>query len=199
LKKKAGTTDRWRPAQKHHDMTLFMSCHELNHQQQKISRFAPFDTFGLYPIRDPMPPTDAPKPGKSHLTALSEFRHGLRRFLRFSEDAAHEAGITTLQYQLLIHIAGMPGREWATVGELAELLQAKPNGVVALVSRCEEAGLVRRKPGRQDRRQVEIHLLAKGRNHLDKLAMLHLEQVQLLADAIEALRREMPAAPSKRN
>jgi DNA-binding MarR family transcriptional regulator len=139
-------------------------------------------------------PSDRNELPKLQLTALSQFRHSLRRFLRFSEDAAHDVGITMLQYQLLLHIGGTPGREWATVGELAELLQAKPNGVVALVSRCEASGLVRRKPGRQDRRQVEVHLLAKGRKCLNTLAVLHREELQLLADAIEAARAEIPPA-----
>ena len=131
---------------------------------------------------------------KEQLRALSEFRHSLRRFLRFSEDAARDAGITVLQYQVLLHIAGYPGREWAAIGELAELLQAKPNGVVALVSRCEELGLVQRKPGRQDRRQVEVHMLAKGRKHLNRLAFQHQEHLLMLADAIEAARSETPGA-----
>jgi DNA-binding MarR family transcriptional regulator len=122
---------------------------------------------------------------QDQFVALSAFRYRLRRFLRFSEDAARRAGLTVLQYQLLLHIAGCPGREWATVGELAELLQAKPNGVVALVSRCEELGFVRRRPGRQDRRQVEIHLLAKGRRYLAKLAAQHQEPLLLLAEALE--------------
>lgn len=138
---------------------------------------------------------DENTPPKALLTALSEFRHSLRRFLRFSEDAAREAGITMLQYQLLVHIAGAPGRDWVTIGELAELLQAKPNGVVALVSRCEAAGLVRRKPGRLDRRQVEVHLLAKGRRCIDKLAVLHRDHLQQLADAVEAVRKGAPPAP----
>ncbi|MBC7469059.1 MAG: hypothetical protein H7322_07010 [Ramlibacter sp.] len=34
---------------------------------------------------------------KEQLRALSEFRHSLRRFLRFSEDAARDAGITVLK------------------------------------------------------------------------------------------------------
>lgn len=137
--------------------------------------------------------TDDRTPPKEQLRALSEFRHSLRRFLRFSEDAARDAGITTLQYQLLLHIAAAPDRDWVTVGELAELLQAKPNGVVALVSRCEEGGLVRRRPGRQDRRQVEVHLLAKGRKYINELAVLHREQLELLADAIDAARAGVPA------
>ena len=135
-----------------------------------------------------MPRTDDPSPTKAQLMALSEFRHTLRRFLRFSEDAAHAVGITSLQYQLLLHVGATAGRDGVTIGELAELLQAKPNGVVALVSRCEAAGLVRRKPGKQDRRQVEVHLLAKGRHCLNALAVLHREELQLLADAIDGAR-----------
>ncbi len=137
-------------------------------------------------------PAAQTEPTKQQLTALSQFRYALRRFLRFSEDAAHAEGITSLQYQLMVHIAGMPDREWASVGELAELLQAKPHGVVALVTRCEEAGLVRRRPGRQDRRQVEVHLLARGRRYLERLAVMHLEQWQVLADAVDAAARDLP-------
>ena len=85
--------------------------------------------------------------------ALSEFRYQMRRFERFSENAAHAEGITPLQYLLLLHIKGFPGREWATVGELAERLQAQQHGVVALLGRCEAAGLVQRRPNAQDRRR----------------------------------------------
>jgi len=137
-----------------------------------------------------MPKADVTQVSKEQLRALSAFRHSLRRFLRFSEDAARSAGITMLQYQLLLHIAGAPDRDWVSVGELAELLQARPNGVVALVSRCEANGLVRRKPGTLDRRQVEVHLLAKGRKVLDKLAVLHFEELQQLAQAVEAARAD---------
>jgi len=35
---------------------------------------------------------------KKRMEALSEFRFRLRSFLRFSEDAARDAGITVLQY-----------------------------------------------------------------------------------------------------
>lgn len=134
------------------------------------------------------------KPAKDEIAARSAFRYSLRRFLRHSEDAAREAGITGLQHLLLLHIAGLEDREWATVGELAELLQAKPNGVVALVSRCEEMGLVRRKPGKQDRRQVEVHLMAKGRRCIQKLTVQHDESLVMLAEAIaRALQRKPPA------
>ena len=44
----------------------------------------------------------------------------------------------------MLQVKGFPGRNWATIGELAERLQAKHHGVVALVSRCESLGLVQR-------------------------------------------------------
>ena len=121
---------------------------------------------------------------KLRLEALSEFRFRLRSFLRFSEDAARDAGITVLQYQVLLHTQGFPGREWASVGEIAERLQAQPHGVVALVSRCEEAGLVRRKPSTVDRRLVEVHLLPKGRRMLAQLAQQHALELSHLAEAV---------------
>ena len=121
---------------------------------------------------------------KLRLQALSEFRFRLRSFLRFSEDAARDAGITVLQYQVLLHTQGFPGRKWASIGEIAERLQAQPHGVVALVSRCEEAGLVRRKPSTVDRRLVEVHLLPKGRRMLAQLAQQHALELSHLAEAV---------------
>src|SRR6201992_3267316 len=96
---------------------------------------------------------------KTDFEQLSEFRYQMRRFERFSEQAAQGEGITPLQYLLLLHIKGYPERDWATVGELAERLQAQHHGVVALVSRCEALELVERRISETDRRQVEVHLL----------------------------------------
>ena len=118
-------------------------------------------------------------PGKSVILkkkdyeALSDFRYQLRRFLRFSEEIVRNDGITPLQYLLMLHIKGYPGREWATVGELAERLQSHHHGTVALVSRCAKVGLVRRKVSTEDRRQVEIRLTPKGERRLERLARLH--------------------------
>ena len=120
-----------------------------------------------------MPPTPPATLGKHDFTTLSEFRYQMRRFERFSDDVIQAHGITPLQYLLLLHIKGYPGRDWATVGELAERLQAKPHGVVALVTRCEASGLVERRHSSADRRRVEIHLLADGEAMLAKLAQLH--------------------------
>jgi len=118
---------------------------------------------------------------KTDFESLSEFRFQIRRFERFSEDVVQAAGITPLQYLLLLHVKGFPGRDWASVGELAHRLQAKPHGVVALISRCEEHGFVQRRQSSADGRIVEIHLLAAGERLLAHLAGLHRTELQSLA------------------
>ena len=105
--------------------------------------------------------------------ALADFRHQIRKFVRFSEQIARQHGITPRQYLLLLHVKGFPGRDWATIGELAERLQAKHHGVVALVSRCEKQGFVERRRSSEDRRRIEIRLLEKGERVLERLARLH--------------------------
>lgn len=108
---------------------------------------------------------------------LSQFRYQLRRFVHWSEELTRRAGITNLQYLLLLHIKGFPGREWATVGELAERLVAKHHGTVALVTRCEKIGLVERRPGRNDGRAVEVHLTRKGLRLVERLARQHRDEL----------------------
>jgi DNA-binding MarR family transcriptional regulator len=117
---------------------------------------------------------------KSDFAALSEFRYQMRRYEHFSETAVQAEGITPLQYLLLLHIKGFKGREWATIGELAERLQARQHGVVALVTRCEEAGLVERRANRDDRRRVEVHLRPAGEAILTRLAEIHRAELRAL-------------------
>ena len=120
--------------------------------------------------------SDAPF-DKADFETLSHFRYQLRRFLRWSEQLTRRSGVTNLQYLLMLHIKGFPQREWATVGELAERLQAQHHGVVALVSRCEALGLVERRPGRTDGREVEVHLTRKGERLVDRLARQHRDEL----------------------
>ena len=113
---------------------------------------------------------------KKEFETLSEFRYRLRRFLRFSERVTRKNGITPLQYLLLLHLKGFPGRNWATVGELAERLQAQHHGTVALISRCEKLGWVERRQGQDDRRAVEVHLTESGERMAAKMAQLHRDE-----------------------
>lgn len=118
---------------------------------------------------------------KTEFEVLAAFRYQLRRFLRFSEEVTRRHGVTPLQYQLMLQIRGFPGRDWATVAELAERLQAKHHGVVALVSRCEAAGLVSRGASRSDQRRVEVRLSPTGRQCVERLARLHRDELRTVA------------------
>lgn len=128
------------------------------------------------------------KLSKHDYEQLSEFRYQLRVFLRYSEEACRQHGLTPLQYLMLLHLKGYPDRSWATVGELAERLQAQHHGVVALISRCESQGWVRRQPGRNDRRQVEVCLTEAGDKLVETVAdghrgeLLHLRGKLVIPD-----------------
>lgn len=120
--------------------------------------------------------------------ALSEFRYQLRRFLKFSEDAAQTIGLTPLHYLVLLHIKGFPGQDWLTVGQLAERLQIQHHGAVALVSRCEKAGLVTRSPDVNDRRKVCVRSTPFGEKQLRHLAQLHRNELRSLPKVFKVAR-----------
>lgn len=120
-----------------------------------------------------MPKLETPPLEKHDFEVLADFRYQIRKFERFSEQVTRQHGITPLQYLLLLHVKGYPGRNWATVGELADRLQTQQHGVVALISRCEKLGFVERRRSEEDRRCIEIHLLKDGEKVLTKLALLH--------------------------
>src|SRR5206468_404800 len=73
---------------------------------------------------------------------LADFRYRLRRFLRARELAARTAGVAPQQYLVLLQIKGSYGRELPTIGVLAERLQTQHHGVVQLVDRLVERGMV---------------------------------------------------------
>jgi DNA-binding MarR family transcriptional regulator len=116
-------------------------------------------------------------PSKNEFETLSDFRYQLRCFIRFSENLTRKLGVTNLQYLLLLHVKGYKGREWATIGELAERLQTHHHGVVSLATRCEKLGLIYRRHGSVDKRQVEIHLTPEGDRLVKKIASLHRNQL----------------------
>jgi DNA-binding MarR family transcriptional regulator len=111
---------------------------------------------------------------------LALFRYNLRRFLRFSEKAARASGVTPQQHQLMLGIAGFTEDGSATISDLAEFLQERNNSVVGLVERAAERGLVRRRSGQQDRRQVVVTLTARGKEILATLARLHRDEARRL-------------------
>src|SRR5579862_4493661 len=117
---------------------------------------------------------------KAEFEELATFRYALRRFLRFSEEAAQAHGLTLQQHQALLAIQGFPGRDYATVGELAERLQTRHHSTVGLVNRLVAEGLVARRPADNDRRQVYVTLTPHGLELLVRISAVHREELQTI-------------------
>jgi DNA-binding MarR family transcriptional regulator len=117
----------------------------------------------------------------TRLQALAEFRHQLRLFLHFSEEAAAKFDLQPQQHQLLLQIAGRPDGTPATVGYVAERLGLRHNSVVELSMRCEEAALIRRTHDGNDRRCVLLELTPKGLQTLEALSLDHACELNELA------------------
>ncbi|HET6615017.1 MAG TPA: MarR family winged helix-turn-helix transcriptional regulator [Dehalococcoidia bacterium] len=144
-----------------------------------------------------MPRSNAHGDADADYASLSEFRYQLRLFLRFSEDAAREAGLEPQQHQLLLAAKGAtPGQE-VTVGYLTERLQLRHHSTVELLDRLEVRGLVRRQRSIEDRRRVLVTLTAKGERVLAQLSRHHVEAVRSargLVRSLDALlKRAQPA------
>jgi DNA-binding MarR family transcriptional regulator len=109
---------------------------------------------------------------------LALFRYSLRKFLRFSEKAARQFGVTPQQHQLMLGVAGYTDRGTATISELAEFLQERHHSVVELIERAVQKGLVSREQGTADRRIVIVSLTPLGEELLVKLSTLHQEEIE---------------------
>jgi len=130
---------------------------------------------------------------KSEYELLAAFRYALRQFLRFSEEAAHAAGIEPQQHQALLAVKGFPGRDWVTVGELAERLQIRHHSAVGLVNRLVAQGLLARGAAPTDRRQVHVTLTEHGAALLAQLSEVHKEELFRLGPELTAILTQLNA------
>jgi DNA-binding MarR family transcriptional regulator len=121
---------------------------------------------------------------KQDFEALARFRFGIRRYLRFSEEAVRRHGVAPQQYQLMLAIKGFPGRDWAMVRELADRLQLRHHSVVELVNRAQGQGLVCRTTDPDDARAVRVLLTDHGEQLLGRLSALHRDELRRMDTAL---------------
>ena len=130
---------------------------------------------------------------------LAAFRHALRVFLRFSEEAARAEGLTPSQHQLLLAVRGWPGPKAPTFSDLAHQLQLKVHSTGELIGRAAAAGLVSITSDPDDHRRQTVTLTDAGRTTLRFLSVQHREELGRfrvhLADLLDMLGDD-PAARS---
>jgi len=127
----------------------------------------------------------------SDYARLASFRHALRGFLRFSEAAAAQEGLTSQHYQAMLILRGWPQDQPVSINDLAVQLLIKHNSAVGLVDRLEEVGLVVREPSIVDRRKVELHLTLRGRQVLAKLAEMHRGELRRIGPPMQRFFSEL--------
>ncbi|HUE07441.1 MAG TPA: MarR family transcriptional regulator [Acidimicrobiales bacterium] len=127
---------------------------------------------------------------------LLTLRTGLRRFLRWSEQQAEEAGLTPAQHQLLLAVRGHSDPRGPSIGEVADYLLLRHHSAVGLIDRADAAGLVERVRDPEDHRLVRLQLTAAGTKRLEALSAQHLEELQRLARKVPSVWRGlMPHQP----
>jgi DNA-binding MarR family transcriptional regulator len=125
---------------------------------------------------------------------LAAFRYALRKFLRFSEAAAENVGLTAQYYQAMLVMRAAPDERQLTINELAQQLFIKHNSAVELVDRLARQGLVMRAASQEDARKVSLRLTAKGARALGRLAGIHREELERVGPQLRELLRQLTRA-----
>ena len=131
---------------------------------------------------------------------LEEFRFQIRRFLNFSETAAHAAGIEPQQHQALLVLKASGAENPPTISHIAARLLLKHHSAVGLVDRLQALGLITRQANPEDARQVLVRLTTKGERILHNLSIAHRTELEetvprLIAILQSIARRRKERAP----
>lgn len=120
-------------------------------------------------------------------TNLLAFRAALRRFDRWSEAQARQAGLTPAQHQLLLAVKGHRDRRGPTIREVADYLGVQHHSAVGLADRAVDAGLVVRARDADDARLVRLVLTPLGEQRISELSELHVAELVRLTPLLEHL------------
>lgn len=136
-------------------------------------------------------------PKQPNYKAMAEFRYRIRRYLRFSEDAARKAGLEPQQHQLLLAVKGLPEGTKPTITALAERLQIQHHSTVELIDRLVDRGFLTRLRANDDRRQVFVKLTHSGEEILQKLSLYHLQELQSVGPTLVQVLESLIAKASR--
>jgi DNA-binding MarR family transcriptional regulator len=134
------------------------------------------------------------RPRDDDYRRLLEFRTGVRRFLRWSEEQAEAAGMTGSQHQLMLAIRGHSDPRGPTIRDVADYLVSQHHSVVGLVDRAVAADLVIRRSDAMDHRVVRLALTRTGAERLEKLGALALEELSRVGPKMRELWRGLESS-----
>ena len=117
---------------------------------------------------------------------LAGFRHQLRCFLRFSQEAAAGVGLKPQQHQALLSIRGSPDARMS-ISALADHLLLKRHSVSELVDRLEALELVRRTADQKDGRVVTVSLTPRADRLLVSISAAHRAELQRIRPLLTGL------------
>jgi DNA-binding MarR family transcriptional regulator len=146
---------------------------------------------------DHIPPLQRPDVSELGFRQLAEFRHRIRKFLQYSEEAARAEGIEPQQHQLLLTLKGLPKDTRPTLSALAQRLCLRHHSTVELVDRLVERGAVHRRHASEDHREVLVELTPSGEALLHRLSGLHWKELRVsgpeLSESLNAVMRHATA------
>ncbi|HVU71996.1 MAG TPA: MarR family winged helix-turn-helix transcriptional regulator [Mycobacteriales bacterium] len=122
-----------------------------------------------------------------NLQDLLRLRTELRRFQRWSEGQAKDAGLTHMQHQLLLAVKGHVDPRGPTIGEAADYLLLRHHSCVELIDRVEALGHIERLADPDDARVARLSLTRSGERCLAKLSSLHIEELRRLKPVLATL------------
>ena len=125
--------------------------------------------------------------------SLAEFRHQIRRFLRFSEETARKAGLEPQHHQLMLAVMGAGEAAGPRIAYLAERLQLQHHSAVELVDRLAKRGLIQRTRSHEDRREVHVKLTPRGERILQQLTLDNREELRIAAPALVSTLKKVMA------
>jgi len=111
------------------------------------------------------------------IRALSEFRYKLRHYLGASERICRENGLTSLQYQALLHIFS---EDAYSIAAIAEKLHCSPATVTRVLNRCESLSLIEHRVSKENQAKKTLCLSAKGYKLINHLIGLHQQELKQL-------------------
>lgn len=118
-----------------------------------------------------------PKYGKKTALALSLWVKLARSYTslwRVSDRSISEFGLTTSQFgaiECLGHLGPMP------MGTLGKKMLVTGGNMTCVVDNLERDGLVKRMPGKSDRRSIDVHLTSKGKKLFDDIFSKHAKRI----------------------